>query len=320
MDHHLVPQFYLRGFRDVTLLERQGPKVWVAYLAHKSVGLRSPRGLAQKEDYYAVRSSDGKVEHHRIETGPLQRIDAATARVFGDVQAGDYVLDADRRGCLSLFMAFLVTRLPTWRSAVEAFAGEAAAAMMKIAASHPEHFERVLREKAVLTDANAAEIEEVRQSFIEPGTYSYRGTPEMSLAQMLAVAFGLSNVMSKMSWVFLQAPSGARFVTGDTPIHWNDAKAPAPWNVGRGSRGTVLSFPMTPALCLMASWHRTLPPFREAPQHVVDTFNYRTVQFSEHQVYAASRSDAESALAVRDALKATGEPLGPRALDLRVLT
>ena len=320
MDHHLVPQFYLRGFRDVTLPERQGPHVWVAHLAHKTIGLRSPKGLAQKKDYYAVKSPNGEVEHHRIETGPLQLIDNAAARVFGDVQAGHYVLDADRRSCLSLFMAFLVTRLPTFRSAVEAFAGEAAAAMMKIAAMHPAHFERVLREKAVLTDANAAEIEEVRQSFLEPGTYSFRGTPEMSLAQMLGVAFGLSNVMSKMSWVFLQAPSGARFVTGDTPIHWDDAKAPPPWNVGLGNRGTVLSFPMTPALCLMASWHRTLPPFQEAPQHVVDTFNHRTVQFAEHHVYAASRSDAETALAVRDALKATGERLGPRAPDLRVLT
>jgi len=37
----------------------------------------------------------------------LQRIDSVTARVFAEIQAGDYVLDPDRRGCLALFMALV---------------------------------------------------------------------------------------------------------------------------------------------------------------------------------------------------------------------
>jgi hypothetical protein len=319
MDHHLIPQFYLRGFRDAALPERQGPQVWVAYLAHKSIGLRSPRGLAQRKDYYAVRPDNGAADH-RVETDILQRIDSVTASVFAEIQARDYVLDPDRRGCLALFMALLVTRLPTWRSAVEGFAGNVAAAMMEIAANHPEYFERVLRKRGILTDANAAEIEEVRRSFLERGGYSYRGTPEMSLAQMLGVAHGLSEVLVKMSWVFSQAPPGARFLTSDNPIHWNDDRASPPWNAGLGRRGTVLSFPMNPTLCLMASWHRELPPSRQAPPNVVQALNRRTVQFAEQHVYAATKDGAEAAIALRKVLEAEGMSVGPRVPDLRVAT
>lgn len=311
--------FYLRHFRDVALPEPQGPKVWMGYLVSRSIGLRSPKGLAQTTDYYAIQLDDAAPDH-RAEPGILQRIDSDAAKVFADVQDGDYVLDPNRRGCLALFMALLVTRLPTWRNAIEIFAGDLAAATMKIAASHPEYFARILRKRGALTDANAAEVEETRQSLLELGSYSYRGTPEMSLRHVLEAARDLSDTIARMRWIFLHAPAGARFVTSDHPVHWHDSEASSPRNVGLESRRTVLSFPMSPTLCLMASWHRQLPPGREAPRNIVDAINNNVVQFAEQHVYASSRDNAEAALVVRSTLEDAGEPLGPRAPDLRVAT
>ena len=103
MDHHLVPQFYLRGFQDVAVPQGQGPQVWVADLAHKSIGLRSPNGLAHRKDYYAYAARvDDRAPHHSVETDILQRVDGVAACVFADVRAGDYVLDPDRRDWLAL--------------------------------------------------------------------------------------------------------------------------------------------------------------------------------------------------------------------------
>jgi hypothetical protein len=216
-------------------------------------------------------------------------------------------------------MALLVTRLPSWRGAVETWAGELAAATMRVAARHPEHFERLLRTKGGLASADITEIEESRRSVLEPGNYEYRGTPDLSLAQMLRVAMALADVFRDMSWVFLTPPAGSRFVTSDNPIHWNDSEAPPPWNAGLLSPRTVLSFPMSPELCLMGSWHRHLPPSREASQDIVAAANRRSIQFADHQVYAATRGEADAALTVREALGEAGEPVGPRALNMRIV-
>ncbi|MGH7908073.1 MAG: DUF4238 domain-containing protein, partial [Candidatus Binataceae bacterium] len=54
MEHHIIPQFYLRGFRDPTVDRRRGPRVWTAELKRKAVSLRSPKTLAKLTDYYAV--------------------------------------------------------------------------------------------------------------------------------------------------------------------------------------------------------------------------------------------------------------------------
>lgn len=203
---------------------------------------------------------------------------------------------------------------------MEMWAGELAAATMRVAARHPEYFERLLRSKGGLASADITEIEEIRRSVLEPGNYEYRGTPDLSLGQMLRVAMTFSDVFREMSWIFLTPPVGSRFITSDNPIHWNDPEAPPPWNAGLLSRRTVLSFPMSPELCLMGSWHRNLPPSREAPQDLVDMANRRSIQFADQQVYAATRADAEGALTVRKALGKAGEPVGPRALNMRIVT
>lgn len=204
MDHHILPQFYLRGFRDP-----QAPlgQVWVADLVHQSVRMRVPKGLAAKANYYAVPTAAGQLDQE-IETLILQRIDDVAARAFAELRAGHYLLDPDQRGCLALLLALLVTRSPSWRGTVEAWAGEIAAATMCIAAEHPKYFERLLRTKGGLAQATAGEIEEIRRSTLEPGNYAYRGTPELSLTQMLRVALPLSEVILDMAWVFLTPPAG----------------------------------------------------------------------------------------------------------------
>ena len=114
MQHHLIPQFYLREFRDVGVPQQEGPQVWVADLAQGRVGLCSPRGIARRTNYYAVAADDGDLDQE-VETIILQRIDSVAARAFAELRARHYPLNHNLRDCLGLFMALLVTRLPNWR-------------------------------------------------------------------------------------------------------------------------------------------------------------------------------------------------------------
>lgn len=213
-----------------------------------------------------------------------------------------------------------MTRAPSWRGAVEAWVGKIAAATMRIAAEHPKYFERLLRTKGGAGNASASEIEEIRRSVLEPGIYEYRGTPEASLIQMLGVALPLSEVIERLSWVFVRSPALSHFVTSDNPIHWNDPLVPPPWNRALLSRKTVLTFPMTPDLCLVGAWRPGLPSSGKATHSIVEIFNRRAIQFADKEIYATTRGDAEAALSERDALEQAGEPVGPRAPDLRVVT
>jgi hypothetical protein len=47
VEHHIIPQFYLRGFRDPAIDPRRGPRVWTADLKLKTVTQRSPKTLAK---------------------------------------------------------------------------------------------------------------------------------------------------------------------------------------------------------------------------------------------------------------------------------
>jgi hypothetical protein len=42
VEHHIIPQFYLRGFHDHAVDPRRGPRIWTADLKHKALSLRAP--------------------------------------------------------------------------------------------------------------------------------------------------------------------------------------------------------------------------------------------------------------------------------------
>ncbi len=292
--------------------------MWVANLTPGRAELHSPRGVARRTNYYAAEDKDGALDQgvERI----LQRAESAAAEAFGAVKAGHLPLDPVRKENAALFMALLVTRLASWRAGLEETAGKLAASVMELAARHPEYFERHLRTHGGADDP--AEIEKIRKAVLD-GEFEYRGTPELSLSHMLGVGVGLSGRLVEMRWTFVRPPAGGSFLTSDHPINWNDPTAPPPFNVGLGSPGTLLTFPIDARLCLMAR-HRSGPDLSEIaelPQDLVDNVvNSRAIRFAAHQVYTASRAMAKAALERREAMKAAGEPVGPRPMNLRIIT
>lgn len=320
MDHHTVPRFYLKGFRDPTVPGAQGPRVWQADLRDRRVELRSPKSMAKAANYYAI-VRDGGEPDHTVEREFLQRIETAAAPVLAQLVAGGFQLTQQQRAYLATFMASLRSRVPAWRNAVEEKVGEVAEAVIRVAAQSQERFERVLRRRSPRARClSSAEIENLRQAVLTPGNFAYRGAPEASLRPMLRLTATLERLLFKMAWTFVTPPRGRTFITGDNPVHWHDPTAAPPFDAGLMSRNAILSFPMTPQVCLMGAWRDHLPISHPGTEDVVENLNKRVVRIAERYVFTASKAEAEAALRLREALQAEGVTVGPQSFNLIIIT
>jgi len=53
VDHHFIPQFYLRDFRDPHVLDGQEPWRWIVDFEEGTVQRRAPKNVGKKANYYA---------------------------------------------------------------------------------------------------------------------------------------------------------------------------------------------------------------------------------------------------------------------------
>lgn len=318
MEQHIIPQFYLREFRDTTADRRRGPHVWVADLLRGTVELRSPRGIAKRTDYYTVQGTDGTADHF-FEVEILRLVEDAVAPVFAKFRTEQYRLTTEERVKLTEFIALLSTRIPGWRDEMQKIAGDVAQGWIRVAARHPDYFERRVRMANEGIDFSSERIEEIRRSALDPNAFEYRGTPDLSLQLMLDAAARLAPFLYGMAWVFVAPPPERHFITCDNPAHWDDPTTAPPFDRALLRRKTVLTLSINPHACLLAAWRNHLPDSAQADEALVECVNERTIRVAERFVFAARRCDAEKALAMRRGIEERGGPVGYQARKVLIL-
>jgi hypothetical protein len=310
MEHHVIPCFYLTGFRDPTLDRRMGPQVWVADLKSRTVKRQSPKGVTTITDYYAISNSSGRRLSQIVEERVLARIESITAQLVARLRDGNFRLTDSERSDLANFMA---------RNSLEESAGMVGESIMRVAANHPAYFARMMREANPHRQFSDEELERERMVTLQLDAFQYRGSPELSLEFMLSIAGALSPVFFGMRWVYAIAPVGRHFITGDGPVFWYDATAPAPGANGLRSLNTTLTFPIGPEIALIGRWESALDSTVYADDRAVNFVNQRVARTSERCIVASRKPDAEAALAHRLEMEARGESVGFRRPNVRII-
>jgi|SRR5271154_6820121 len=123
MEHHFNPQCYLRGFRDPGADSRMGPRVWLVDLKHRTVKLRSPKGILKRTDYYAMHNLKD-LPPQSFETDFLRHIEEEAAPLLVNLRDGGYRLSDAERSRLAVFIALLFARTPMNRDAMEGLAAK----------------------------------------------------------------------------------------------------------------------------------------------------------------------------------------------------
>ena len=179
MDHHFVPQFYLRSFRDPTVPEGQEPWVWVADLKEKTVERRAPKNVGKKANYYAFPEFDEQ-SPETIEQ-LLSRIESAAAPIARKLLQAEFELNGQEWADLLFFAAFFVGRAPFFRDQMEQMSANISKFLLQSAASIPEYFEETLRKARPGEQFTPQEVEALRRWILDDSKYTIRESPIFSL-------------------------------------------------------------------------------------------------------------------------------------------
>jgi hypothetical protein len=317
VEHHIIPQFYLRGFHDPAIDVRRGPRVWTADLKRKTVTLRSPKTLAKATDYYALAYESGA--SHVVETEVLRKVEDVASKVIARLRDGGPQLTDAERSDLAIFIALLFTRTPGWRSPTEQSAAKLAEAVTQESARHPAYFADLLRRTNRDRTFSDEELERMRVETLDPSNFEYRANPVISLDMMVKVARALAKVIFLMNWCYAIAPVGRHFLTNDNPVFWYDPRARLPAANGLRSPGCILTFPIGPEIALSAIWGQQGDITQHVDAAMVDFVNQRIIRTADSCVFARRKEEADAALSRRAQLEAQNESVGPRRPDITIL-
>ena len=109
MDHHFVPQFYLRGFCDSNTPEGQDPWIWLADFEKQQIERRAPKNIAKAANYYEFPGVEeaGSEPPESI----FSKIESASAPAVKRLLSSETSkLDGQDRADLLFFMAAFVIR------------------------------------------------------------------------------------------------------------------------------------------------------------------------------------------------------------------
>lgn len=304
MEHHFVPQFYLKAFRDPSVPEGQEPWLWVADLHEQVVERRAPKNVGRAANYYAFPEWEATGEEPPEQL--LAKVESAAAPVVRKLLSGEFELTGQERADLLFFTAVFVTRVPFFRKLIEEFAANLVTVDAQESAEHPEHFARTLREALQGRELTLEEIEATRKIILKGKKYKIRAKPSLSLVLGFEEALDtIYPVLDRMRWAIVRSTGGEHFITSDCPVSWTHPTPRSRFYAGHGlaMKKVEVTFPVGPQLCLLGTW--------EGPTGVVDAtkkmageYNSRRVASAERYVFADSEEKARLALAIRQQLGA----------------
>lgn len=313
VEHHIIPQSYLRAWRDPGADLRMGPQVWAVDLKRETVGRKSPRGIAKRTDYYTVHNLKS-LPPQCFETDFLSRIEDEAAPILVALRRCNFRLSDPERSRLAVFIALLFARTPGSRDAMEILAAKMLEARARRLVCRAD-FADNMRERNMGHEISDSRIGEIRQLFLKRKVRC-RVIPEFSLLPVLDATDTVARMVFNMKWRYAIPPRGKYFLTSDNPVFWCDPTAPSPQCNGLASRGTVLTFPIGPELALLGTWESGNDALGQVDDGIVAAINGARVCSAERLIVAARKEEAEAALRMRQSMKSDGVPLGPRKIDI----
>ena len=284
--HHIIPEFYLNGFTDI-----HGKKfVWVYEKGGSEIKSLTPHNVAVKSGYYSAKIRIEGFSSDVVED-MLSWIEGKAAPIIKKIINQKKLSDEDRF-FFSLFLASMMTRVPTYRTMVEKCSTELAKKFLMVKASNLESFKSMI-DKYEKETGNKLSIsaEKFREFIFDEDKYEIKADPRISLPMVLMVE-EYTNIFEKMSWAFLKATYEQKFITSDNPVYFYDpTHNPASFDgVGLINKNVEVIFPLTKDMAFLGTWKEYKGYFRKNKE-IVKTINKKTVISALHFVYSSQHSD-----------------------------
>lgn len=237
-NQHYVPQSYLRRFT----LEGEQSLIWE--FDKKIDGfLRNPSSVNRIccEDYYYYQIDEsGMVDHIRLEDA-ISDVERIGNNIISDVinmSAMPYVhLDIEKKAHLSYYIAFMQTRGPAFRNAINDLYGNVALRALDASfrsgtiPEPPGILKKMIEEKGL-------------HKVLRPAILT-----TVSLWPMIESARIISHSLLSKQWTVLIACNEHQFITSDNPVTFYSKTKGR--EVGPGGADAITIFPLSPKLCIL---------------------------------------------------------------------
>lgn len=286
INHHFIPQFYLRNFADGT--GRQARLFTFDYESKRNFTTRV-RNVGSKRYFNRV-LLDG-VDPDIIED-ETAKFEAVAAEYLKEVIEFKEFVSEDHFNSVMNLMAMVAVRNPRFRQQFSKFNEEIAQTTLSLLLASEDRWESLtnkMRNEGVplKEDITYQDIKE----FHERGEYDVVVNQNYLIKMEIdATNFILEPLMNR-NWCFVEAPDGYDFITSDDPVvlTWSHENKDGIYPPGFGLKGTVVYFPLSPKLLLVGT-------FEDAPRNSyytpmqVTLANTVIARKSNKQIYAKNGS------------------------------
>lgn len=299
--HHYVPRFYLSGFADPTILQRENREVIWVYERGKDPRRSSPRNEAKQRDFYSCKQDGSK------DTGAekwFANLEQRVAPIIAGLMRDRRDITESEKAWLALFAGTMQVRTPAGRRLAGNRIDPLVTKIMKEAAADVSTFRKFVEENsdpAYMGDFNvedAEQVEGLRQAFLNGRGEEISAAPDFQLISMIEVGKKVGGVLFEMNWQTIYCESQERFLTSDDPVTcWvMDVKANRlHLREGVDRPGANVWFPLCSGICLRMT--RDCDP---GAGRWIDSgiryINKTIIMCADRWIYASERSEKIRAL------------------------
>jgi hypothetical protein len=276
--HHYLPRFYLEGFTEF-----DSNRLWVYEKAGLEVRPSSPEAEGCQKFYHAFVTDEGNRDTNTIEDY-FQKIETKTGILFTKIHQREKLTEQDRKE-LALFVSFMFTRVPLFRTEIEKMAAE--------------HINQVGLDDAII-DFKIS-LDTIRtQLGINPNISknelikipSLRGSV-FSLAQIFHVAIDFFPKFLNLKWRFLFSNQDFKYVTSDNPLYFYSASASGTLPRDDFLNDDIeITLPLSKEVSLIAKRDNIQAGYGPAHAQTIKHITKNTVISAKNYVYSSIRSDS----------------------------
>jgi hypothetical protein len=293
VNHHFIPQFYLRGFSDAA--DKRKAQVFVFDQSTRKSFRTLVRNIGARRNFFRIEAEGFDPNH--VEDGMAEIEGEIAPRLAEVVETKSFPSD-DHFTSVMLLMGNVAVRNPRFRSMLEDLHIKIASGMMRMSLQDKHRYHDSIRQAR---EGGAPIRDDI--SYEDMKAFIDRGNYKIAIDQTYLIGLELDAVptvvgqLARRNWSFASAPAGSTFTTCDDPVvlAWADGKDRGPYSPGFGLEGTIVMFPLSPELALIGLFTRQ-PPNRSFRRDQVADINTSMAKNATKQLYSR---DGEFELHIR---------------------
>ncbi len=302
--NHYVPQFLQKYFVG------EDGKIWVYDKAGSEPRAQMPRDTGVEKFLYTVQKDDG--QHDDSVERAFAGMEGATKPILDRLVQPRTRIEQAEKQAVAQFMAFMFARVPRTIAVAAELGSVMAKERWRILTSDEARFNdlyaRFLKDHP---DTDMPPADEMRKSFelFESGALAVEMRRQPALAISLGVTGDFHETLMEMHWSIIDAPRGAAFLSGDSPvtsiaIHEDGT---AQFGANFVHQRFEVSFPLSPYVAPYLTKRPRQARYR-CGNGLVRELNRRTAYMAERFIYSRFRDKNTTKLVGEAALWTRNRP------------